>query len=198
MKKKAPKGSTRKHASKKHHATRAKHHPKEISGGLMQLAGQPARVVAKHPHHAKPRGLALAPGDVACCAAEALAASLRLAGGSVADADVLALHWLAGGDADTPVSIWAALEAASEFGLGGVRPLSFEEVMPHADDLSKRAVLPGVRPHKTWAGLILGADLPGLHALYDDGEAWWSWGEPYDPADFPGAVIEEAWAVQWQ
>ena len=33
-------------------------------------------------------------------------------------------------------------------------------------------------------------------AVGPDG-AWWSWGEPYSPADFPGAVIEEAWEVTW-
>lgn len=44
--------------------------------------------------------------------------------------------------------------------------------------------------------LILGVDLPGPHAVTvaTDG-CWVSWGEHYDPADFPDAVIEEAWAV---
>lgn len=47
-------------------------------------------------------------------------------------------------------------------------------------------------------GLILGLDLPeGPHAVFDDGRSWWSWGEPYNPADFAGAVVEEAWAVTW-
>jgi hypothetical protein len=46
--------------------------------------------------------------------------------------------------------------------------------------------------------LILGLDLPWgePHAVTvaPDG-TWWSWGQPCDPDDFPGYVIEEAWAV---
>jgi len=147
---------------------------------------QPRAKRAKHATHAKKakRGLAPSASDVACCAAEALAASLRLAGGAVSDSDVLALFWLAGGDADEGVPIAAALEAVSEFGLAGVRPLKFSPA-----DLEE--VPDGRR-------LILGLDLPGPHAVCagPDG-AWWSWGEPYDPAGFPDAVIEEAWAVTW-
>jgi hypothetical protein len=49
--------------------------------------------------------------------------------------------------------------------------------------------------------LILGLDWLGgkPHAVtYDPRDGtWWSWGQPYSPADFPGAVIEEAWAVTW-
>ena len=44
-------------------------------------------------------------------------------------------------------------------------------------------------------GLVLGVDLPGPHALLTTPDGWWSWGEPCDPADFPAAVIEEAWQV---
>jgi hypothetical protein len=40
-------------------------------------------------------------------------------------------------------------------------------------------------------------DLPGPHALLDDGSGWWSWGELYDPACWPDAVIEEAWMLTW-
>ena len=46
-------------------------------------------------------------------------------------------------------------------------------------------------------GLILGADLPGPHAVLTVPGGWWSWGELYDPADFPDAVIGEAWEVTW-
>jgi hypothetical protein len=46
--------------------------------------------------------------------------------------------------------------------------------------------------------LILGVSLPGPHAVLTiPGGAWWSWGEPRDPADFPDAVVEEAWQVTW-
>lgn len=87
----------------------------------------------KHHHVAKKhkgqvhRGLAL--GDaVACCAAEALAAPLRLSGIPVSNADVLALHRLSGADDERGGPILAALEAASEFGLGGMRPVSVDLV----------------------------------------------------------------------
>lgn len=47
-------------------------------------------------------------------------------------------------------------------------------------------------------GLILGLDLPGPHAVVTAPGGWWqSWCGLYDPADFPDAVIEEAWAVTW-
>ena len=53
-------------------------------------------------------------------------------------------------------------------------------------------------PAASSLSLVLGLELPeGPHTVLDDGLAWWSWGEPYDPADFPGAVIEEAWTVRW-
>lgn len=54
-----------------------------------------------------------------------------------------------------------------------------------------------------WTGnaapnLILGLDLPeGPHAVLATPGGWWSWGELYDPSEFPGAVIEEAWEVRW-
>jgi hypothetical protein len=44
-------------------------------------------------------------------------------------------------------------------------------------------------------GLILGVDLPGPHAVLATPDGWHSWGELYDPAGFPDAVVEEAWAV---
>ena len=139
---------------------------------------------AKHATHAKKakkakRGLARSAGEVACCAAEALAASLRLAGGAVADEDVLALYWHTAHDADAGASIWETLEAAAEHGLAGVRLTSY--------DLAETYV--------SGRSLILGVDLPGPHTVCDDGTAWWSWGEPLDP--FPGAVIAEAWEVRW-
>src|SRR5258708_22438339 len=60
---------------------------------------------------------------VACCAAEALAASLRLAGWRVSDADVLALYERTAGGPDAGASISETLEAAQRFGLAAVRPL---------------------------------------------------------------------------
>ena len=55
--------------------------------------------------------------------------------------------------------------------------------------------------HKRSVALVLGLDLPWgePHAVtYNPADGtWWSWGQPMSPADFPGAVIEEAWAVTW-
>ena len=140
----------------------------------------------------------LALGDaVACCSAEALAASLRLTGWRVTDADVLALYEQTADGPDTGATILATLEAACEFGLAGLRPLTFQEVMSHDADGCCCWLRSSAGLHETRAGLILGMDLPGPHAVLDDGGWWWSWGEPYDPAAFPDAVIEEAWEVTW-
>jgi hypothetical protein len=79
-----------------------------------------ARKAKAHPR----RQLALG-SAVACCSAEALAASLRLSGHAVSDADVLALYWHTARDEHAGASIVATLEAAGEFGLAGVRPASF-------------------------------------------------------------------------
>jgi hypothetical protein len=145
-----------------------------------------AKTRAAHAKTHKKRTLALGDG-VGCCSAEALAASLRLAGAAVSDDDVLALHWRAGGGVDTGVSILAALEAASVWGLAGVRPVSFAPVIcsnrPEPTDLA--------------AGIVLGLELPGPHAVLAEPDRWWSWGEPYDPASWPDAIIEEAWEVIW-
>lgn len=187
-----------------------------------RTAAQKARTVAHHHKHVKPahahhkaatghahkhhkaakhhkvahkhkgtvhRGLAPAADQVACCAAEALAASLRLSGLSVSDADVLALYWHTASDPDAGAPILATLEAAAEFGLAGHRPVSFSRI-PDDDDPWR----PLDEGHR---GVILGVDLPGPHTVLDDGSSWWSWGEPHDPAEFPDAVIEEAWAVTW-
>jgi hypothetical protein len=46
--------------------------------------------------------------------------------------------------------------------------------------------------------LILGLVLPeGDHAVLATPDAWWSWGKPFSPSAFPGAVIDEAWPVTW-
>jgi hypothetical protein len=90
----------------------------------------------KHEVRAKTKktGLALAPGDVNCCAAQALAASLRLAlGVRVHDEDVLALYWRTAADPDEGASILDTLRAAREYGLSGVRPAVAEHVGQRAE-----------------------------------------------------------------
>ena len=98
-------------------------------------------------------------------------------------------HWL-DLDAGDGLLIPDALEALAALGLiTGFDPADLEEVMPYGPLAASIC--------ETRAGLILGVDLPGPHAVLADGGWWWSWGEPYDPAAFPDAVIEEAWAVTW-
>jgi hypothetical protein len=45
------------------------------------------------------------------------------------------------------------------------------------------------------ASVILGLQLPeGAHTVCAEPRGWWSWGGLWE---FPGAVVEEAWAVVW-
>jgi hypothetical protein len=176
------KGHTSKHSTTSKHtsgksskhspAKQKKPHQKTANAGV-QTVGTAAKPPAK---------LKLAAGgEVACCAAESLAASIRVAGGSVADDAVLALYAATAADPDEGQSLRAALRAACRRSLGGYYP-AFEPVAV----TDPRAVL-------------LGTDLPGPHAVCvgTDG-CWWSWGQDHDPAEWPGAVILEAWAVTWR
>jgi len=219
LKKKEADGHTTKHAkskktkhedTKKHHTT-VHHKPPEASGHHVTTK-------AKHSTHAKARSLS--PGDAGCCTPEALAMSARLQGFRVSDGDVLDLLWLAGGDKDAGVPIAGALTAARRYGLGGVRPAWFGAVESQARGVEPPAVagplqvplVTGARtPAATLArrrpadtasaslgtSLILGVELPGPHAVLATPDGWWSWGEPFDPSEWPGMVIEEAWAVEW-
>ena len=119
-------------------------------------------------HHKAKRGLS--PG-VCCCAAEALAASLRLAGFEVTDHDVLDLYYLTANLPDDGASIAATVAAASEYGLAGF-------------------YIGTGGPEFT----LLGIDTPGPHTVLAAGGVWWSWGQPYRPWD---AQIEEVWTVRW-
>ena len=109
----------------------------------------------------------------------------RLAGSIISDSDVLDLYLRTAADLDSGASILVTLEAAARYGVAGYAVASFQPV-----DLAE--IINFNSP------LILGLELPeGPHAVLDDGSSWWSWGEPYDLDAFPGAVIEEAWAVTW-
>lgn len=153
-------GTSKGSAHHKHHVAGTKKH---------KTAG-----TKKHVH----RGLAL--GDVSCCAADALAWSLRLAGWPVDSDDVLALYKLTADSPDAGATILATLDAAHVFGLAGVQPVSFEAVTDLDDPRS----------------LLLGVDLPGRHTVFSNG-GWISWGRWFPPGAFPDAVIEEAWVVTW-
>ncbi|MGH3402669.1 MAG: hypothetical protein ACRDRJ_09205 [Streptosporangiaceae bacterium] len=259
--------ATRKHALS--HASAAKLH-KDQTTLTKDEATLKADKSSKHSSSTKRK---LSPGDVCCCGAEALAASLRLAGASVAAGDVLELYFNTARDPDEGATVLATLRAAREYGLGGVRPRWFApcggagEVFQMRDGvldepfegdvaaalgaghggkdsgLSAGVGLAGVRVHPALNeqvvadlsndlavlqfgarvgqylfrrdaaefealvdlvadrslahGLILGVDLPGPHAVLATAGGWWSWGELHDPAGWPGAVLEEAWAVAW-
>lgn len=215
-------GSTAKHAgtTKTSSTAAGKHAPSKPPVQTIRVVGSGhVTVTVKMPKPPKPRGLAL--GDAwACCSAEALGASLRLAGGRVSQDDVLALHVAAGGTRDRGVPVLAALRAASVHGLADARPRWFGALEPGRDLVSdsddRRLPLDGLtndpghaQPHVIedpfigagephGASVILGLELPGAHAVTvgSDGR-WLSWGGCYDPADWPDAVIEEAWAVAW-
>lgn len=183
MKQKQAHGHAKKHTgTAKHTTAKPKHHPAHQHAHHQPAKAHGAKTAhtkAKHPAHTKARALSL--GDVSCCAADALAWSLRLSGWPVAPSDILALYKLTADSPDAGASILATLDAAYLFGLAGVRPLGFEAVTDLDDP----------RP------LLLGVDLPGRHTVLSSG-GWISWNHWYEPDDFPDAVIEEAWAVTWR
>lgn len=232
-----------KEATLKHEAAEARR-PAVRKHDLAQAASLGKKITSLKHERAERKakskaGLALAPGDVNCCAAQAVAASLRLAlGVAVHEQDVLALYWRTAGDPDEGASILDTLRAAREYGLSGARPAVIEHIGQRAeawrvtpedhahggvlgglaDDLpvlpqgvrvgqdllgrqaAQLDALPDLAPDAVFVhGLILRLDLPeGPHAVTaaPDG-TWWSWGEPYSPADFAGAPVTEAWAVHW-
>jgi len=69
--------------------------------------------------HKKPK---LSPYDVNCCSAEAVAASLRLAGGQVGSEDMLALYWRVSDHPQVGADVEAVLCAAQMHGLNGWYP----------------------------------------------------------------------------
>lgn len=185
-------------------------HPTVNPGGLMlNVSGHvprnpPAPPSSKKKTVAKKktakRGASLGEA-VPCCAAEALAASLRLAGWVVSDAEVLALHRLATCDPMDCAYIEDVLEAAALYGLAGVHLAGFRELDLDgqlADKDGSRCdsgVAVGSREPVPPVAVILGIDQPRPHTVLDDGSAWWSWGQPWEP--FAGAVISEAWSLRW-
>lgn len=182
---KATKGHTAKHAgTAKHHGTR-KHRPssaaQKAAAKKWAAAGAQAHhlhAVAKHAGHPTPAKWSPT-ADVACCAAEALAASLRLTGRTVTDRDVLDLYWLTADDADAGAGLWATIEAATEYGLAGVRPLDARPA-EHAG-----------------TGVILGVDLAERHAVTVDGHGVWTWGAWRPVSCGLLDAADEAWAITW-
>ena len=186
MKKPAPKGHTAKHApagsGRKHSGHSAAGGHKHSPPAHTKAVSPPA--VMSHPSHprhqpgGKVRKLALG-SAVSCCSAEALAASLRMTGWPVQDADVLALYWRTAADPDAGASILATLEAAEQFGLAGAR-------------------LADSRPAELLtAATVCGVTLrggPHAYTLASQPGLAWSWGSLYR---LPAADVEEAWEVRW-
>ena len=142
--------------------------------------------------HKKPRQWS--PGwDVACCSAQALGTLLGW------DWDqVLALYWRTASDPDAGASILETLEAygVDEQKYGRDRQIKADDLQIELD------YLPWVRPAqpdvatRRHHGLILGVTLPEPHAIaVTPDDTWWSWGQPFNPAEWPGLVIEEAWCL---
>jgi hypothetical protein len=184
MKSPAAKGHTSKHAGSGKHAGSKKHTPSKAQKAAekkWQQAGAAARhaaTVARHAGHAKPSKWT--PNDtVACCAAEALAASLRLTGRRVTDRDVLDLYWRTADYPDAGATIEATIRAAAEYGLAGVRPVDARLAL----DLA--------------SGVILGLELAERHAVTLDGCGVWTWGAWRPVSHGFLAACDEAWVVTW-
>lgn len=162
------------------------------------------------------------------CAAVALANHLYAATGlRVSDRDVLELYWLTADDPDTGASVLATLEAAAEFGLGGMRPAWEDCADGWADeDQVGDPGLPG-RGHRLRAGrhrrhrpavpgpLILDLRLQqaqrhqpvwdvspspdwGAHAGVLAGDKVITWGREVPvTGDFLATRVAAAWTVEW-
>lgn len=166
----------KKHAGTGKHASTAKH--TSTAKKTATAHAQTAHRTAAQVKAAHVRAL----GDVPCCVAEAIAASLRLTGRPVSDRDVLALHMHAAGSLSVAATIPATLEAAYRHGLAGVRPLDFGLV--------------DVTGVTFGSGTVLGLELPeGPHAVAGGDDGVWSWGGLYLMT--AEAVVEEAWQVTW-
>lgn len=190
MKQPAGSGRTRKHAGGgKHRHTVAKHapmgprqHSVSGSGGMHPRGATPpgkVTAVGKMAGPAKPRQFS--PGfDVACCSAQALGTLLGWDWERVLD-----LYWRTCRTADEGASIEVTLAAVSH-----EHPeADHYAYQQHEASYEAEKILPG-------HSLILGVELPGAHAIAitPDG-TWWSWGEPFSPLEWPGLVVEEAWAL---
>ena len=179
---KTPKKPVKKRGLKVHGKPVVPHHP---------IRNHPAH----HPHHAHhqpakvkaPKKRLWSPGwDVACCSAEALGLLLGWDW-----QQVLELYWRTASEPDVGATIRSTLEAVAD--LPRFAPL----VQPRAQILPTPAMAAvaseaAQHPH----GLILGLQLEEPHAVAvtPDGR-WWSWGEPFNPGDWPELIIDEAWAV---
>ena len=105
------------------------------------------------------------------CAAVALANHLyAVTGLRVTGRDMLGLYWLTADDPDTGAGVLATLEAAAEYGLGGMRPVRLEaaDLLKHQErdrGLVAASPPPSVAAWRAWVSNSSSAGIwsPGLH-----------------------------------
>jgi hypothetical protein len=183
---KATHGHRRKHAGTGKHLGTGKHRPmsaaREAAAKKWAAAGGHAahlHAVAKHAGHPQPAKWSPTT-DVACCAVEAMAASLRMAGHVVTDVEVLDLYWRITEDPDAGITLPDAFTAAADYGLAGVRLLDAQPAQQLGD------------------GVVLGVDLAERHAMTVDGHGVWTWGAWHQAGCGLFAAADEAWELTWQ
>lgn len=167
--------------AKKVRQTKAQKVAQHRNGLKWAAAGQKAikKILAHNHGHLPAR---LSPGDIACCAAEAAAASLRLHGVTVDPEDMLSLYWAVADGPHDGADIGDILHAARHHGLAGWHP----DYTP----LGEWQPQPGmILVYRNWEG----AD---THAatIAPDGTLI-SWGEP--GWDVPDEPPDQVWAVNW-
>lgn len=183
-------GHTKKHAGSPKHHKSTKHKPTAAQLAAAKLAAhkrklQKAAALAAHLHAVAKGATPAVPAkwspsvDVAACAIEALAASLRMAGHPVADTDVLDLYWRVTEDPDAGMTLESAIGAAFDHGLAGVTLLGAAPARRLGD------------------GVVLGVQLRERHALAVDGHGVWSWGQWRPASCGLLAAADEAWALDW-
>ncbi len=169
-------GGTKHHGGKS--ATAKKHHPQHQPAQAHQGGKHAAPAHGKSPR----RGLPLLANGVCCCTPEALAESLRMAGWPAERGDMLELYFAMTDDPNAGVSIPAALEAASKFGVAGVKPVSWAQI-----------------PNELWQpGDIEGwlMDNGDRHSVALTRSGMISWGEHWMPDTLP-RTVEETWTIRW-
>jgi hypothetical protein len=143
--------------------TRAQHKAMVHNAALGRRAQAQAR--AGHQQVRQKPKAKLSPGDVSCCGAEAIAASLRLmAGTRVSDEEMLELYWRVAAGPDDGAHLPNLLEAVAATGLAGWYPSFWPVLSPqtgtvlnyygweHAVTLCPSGSVLSWREHLPWPG----------------------------------------------